>query len=506
MENETRIISGRVVRLSRVASVTPVGPRQVYDLEVKDEHNYFASGISVHNCEYHKLLDFYGNKYGVELYRKKDLFIKYYHKSLKFYPTHPNGNILRGDTRIFGVIDELGLFPLPTGDDDEDERSARANSDEAHKSLTNSLVTVQNATDYLLAQGFNPPPALMLGVSSPMSHRDKVMRLLGDSKTPEGSQYILGVNLPTWHVNPHINRDTPAIVLAYARNPEKAERDFGANPPRVHSAFVPRPAIKYELFNQPMSHQIQYVYDQPGFISARLEQLKGSVDYPSLVCIDAGSVNNSFTLTAGHYNFDTSKTEVSTVLECMPHEGRRIDFNLMYLGVILPICQALNAVALLADQWQSLDLLHRIKADMGNLPDGKPRCLSKQYSPRRSDFDTLVSMMENDNLLMPRLAREQFDAVMKGEVYDFRTLNGKPMQHLVLQLATVKDNGAGKCPGKGDGFTDDTFRSLVLITKIHEPKIMSRLVEARKLGIGSKRSNPLPVVRGRSGNPNYMRR
>lgn len=50
---------------------------------------------------YHELLDFYGNKYGIELYRKKDIFIKYYHKNFKFYPTHPNGSILRGDTRVF---------------------------------------------------------------------------------------------------------------------------------------------------------------------------------------------------------------------------------------------------------------------------------------------------------------------------------------------------------------------------------------------------------------------
>lgn len=457
--------------------------------------------------EFHAMLDHYGAKYGVELYRKKDLFIKYYHKGLKFYPTHPNGNILRGDTRILAVIDELGLFPLPSGDDEEDEQSARANADEAHKSLTNSLVTVQAAAMVMLKQGFNPPPALMMGVSSPISMRDKVMRLLADSRTPEGSKYILGVNLPTWKVNPHIERDTPIIALAYARNPEKAERDFGANPPRVHSAFVPRSAIKYELFNQAMSHQLRYVYDQPGFLYARLEPLKLGQKFPSIVCVDAGSVNNSFTLVAAHYNFDTSKTEVSTVLECMPHEGRRIDFNLIYQYVILPLCRETNAVALLADQWQSMDILHRAKADMGNLPDGKPRCLAKQYSPRRSDFDMLVSMMHNDNLLLPRLPEPQFKAVMEGEVYDFRTLNGKPMQHLVLQMTTVRNLGEGKCPGKGEGFTDDTFRSLVLVTKIHEPRVMDRLVEARKHGVGGAgRSNPTPVVLGRSGNPGYMRR
>ena len=114
-------------------------------LNIVNESTWFS--------ELHAVLDHYGNKYGIELYRKKDLFLKYYHKNLKFYPTHPNGNILRGDTRILSVVDELGLFPLPSGEDEEDEQSARANADEAHKSLTNSLVTVQAISLNLLKEG-----------------------------------------------------------------------------------------------------------------------------------------------------------------------------------------------------------------------------------------------------------------------------------------------------------------------------------------------------------------
>ena len=482
----------------KIKHIRPVGIRKVWDLEVKDDHNYFANKVLVHNCEYHQMLTHYGEKYGVELFRLKDLFIKYYHKNLKFYPTHPNGNILRGDTRLFAVVDELGLFALPKGTEEEDEQSARANADEAYKSLSNSLTTVQAIAMQLLKEEINAPPALIMGVSSPMSFRDKVMRLLAESRTPEGEKYILGIQLPTWQVNPHIHRDTPIITMAYASNPEKAERDFGANPPRVHSAFIGRNIVKHELFTEKPSHNMIYQYDQPGMLYAKVEKIR-TINFPSLVCIDAGSVSNSFSISAAHYDADTGKTVVSTLLECMPHEGRRIDFNLMYKNVILPICKDVNAVALLADQWQSLDILHRAREDMGLLPDGKPKCLTKQYTPRRKDFDTMVSMLQNSNFILPFLPEHQYEEVMNGSIVDYRLLNGKTPQHLALQLLTIQDLGENRCPGKGDGFVDDSVRCLVLCTKVHEEKVMARLKDAINQGVvGVKKGMPLPAFAGRS--------
>ena len=444
--------------------------------------------------QYHEMLDFHSEKYGIELYRKKDEYIKYYTKGLRFYPTNPKSQTLRGDTRVFGLVDELGLFALPTGNDEEDEKSDRANADEAHKSLSNSLVTVQSVHQELLARGVNCPPALLLGVSSPISMRDKVMRLLADSKTDEGKKYILGVNLPTWKVNPFIDRDSPIISKAYASNPEKAERDFGANPPRVHQNFIKPSQVSFDLFKTKNTHSVKYQYDLPGLIYAKLERFY-SPKYPSIVCIDAGHANNSFTLVGGHFDFDRQKTVVTTTVELMTHDNRRIDFNLAYTNVILPILKDLNAVGLIADQWQSLDLLSRARADMGKAPGtkDKDRCFAKQYSPKRKDFDSLVSMMENGNIEFNLLARMDYDHVLRDYI-EFRTLNGEPVKHLLLQMLTVKDAGEGKCPEKGAGFTDDIFRSLVLLTKIHDPKVMDRLKEARGwVSEGSRTSMPKPA-------------
>jgi hypothetical protein len=454
--------------------------------------------------EYFKVLD-HANKrgHGHELYQNSSLYITFRHRNLKFYPSGPNSTTLRGDTRVGAGLDELGLFPLPKGNDEEDEQSERANADEAHKSLTNSLLTVQKATTKLLQSGFSAaPPALMLNVSSPYSLRDKVMRLLKESRTEVGSKYILGVNLPTWEMHPEMNRDDPEIVMAYNSNPEKAERDFGANPPLVHSRFIPSNVIKREVFsNGANTHNLTYKYEKTGELYGTVQRVR-STKWPALVTIDAGVVNNSFTLTGGHYDFDTGKSVCTTIIEVMPHDGRRINHNLMYLHVILPLLKELNAVALLADQWQSIDLLNRAAADMGNNPLQKPRCLAKQHSPRRKDFDATVAMLGEKSIVLPSMSDQDWEIISDGRVENFKTdMIGKPVPHLYLQMMTVKDMGPNRCPEKGDDFTDDIFRSFVLwASKLHDKNVMARLIEAKDWAYdGSARRSPPPMFISRGG-------
>lgn len=453
--------------------------------------------------EHFKMLDHYSEKYGKELYRNSTLYLTYFSKNLRFYPSGPRSSTLRGDSRIFGCIDELGLFPLPTGDQEEDENSERANADEAHKSLMNSLATVQSLNLKLIKQGYHSaPPCTLFCVSSPISRRDKVMRLLGESKTEEGAPYILGVNLPTWEVNPDMERDSPIIAASYASNWEKAERDFGANPPMVHSTYIKKATYEDGVFiGGQNSHSFKYEFDQPGEIYGSIEKLR-TVKWPSLITLDAGHVNNSFIVVGGHYDFDTAKTVVSTIIECMPQENRRINFNLLYTNVILKLAKDLNAIAMLADQWQGIDLLYRIVADMGMNPLQKPRCLAKQYSPKRRDFNTTVTMMNNRNLILPTVAEQDRRLVLDGLVDNYRSdMLGKPVAHLMLQLGTVREVGELRCPEKGEGFTDDIFRALVLFaSKIHEPAVMDRLKAAKDFNYSNGRSvMPEPIFAGRSG-------
>lgn len=453
--------------------------------------------------DYFSLLDHYGDKYGKKLYNRAAEFTRIHYRNMRFYPSGPKGSTLRGDTRIGGALDELGLFRLPKNGEEEDGTSEIANADEAHKSLMNSLTTVDGAFIDAMKKGYYfAPSPIMLNVSSPMSIRDKMMRLLKESRTDEGSRRILGVNLPTWKFNPFMERDNPIIAGAYASNWEKAERDYGANPPLVHSRYMSVDSVSEGLFvNGPNSHTFLYKYDQPGEVYGSIERVR-SFNWPSIVALDAGSTNNSFCIIAAHYNFDTGKTVVSTVIECMPLEGRRVNFNLLYENVILPLAKEINAVGIVADQWQSIDILHRAKRDMGNNPLGKPRCLTQQYSPKRKDFDNVRAMIVNKNVLLPTVKPEDAKRIQDGLVESYRTeMLHKPVAHLMLQMLTVRDVGEMRAPEKGENYTDDIFRAVALgITAVHMPKVMERLIEARQFAATSGRvAMPMPISLGRSG-------
>ena len=108
-------IGGKIVTLSKVASIKPAGERHVYDLEVRDCHNYFAGGINVHNCSYHAMLTEVGHKHGEDLYRLKDSFVQYRHRKIKVYPAGPDKRVLRGRTRYFACLSADTLVSTSRG-------------------------------------------------------------------------------------------------------------------------------------------------------------------------------------------------------------------------------------------------------------------------------------------------------------------------------------------------------------------------------------------------------
>lgn len=440
--------------------------------------------------DYFELMDFYGKKYGTELYNKKLQFIRFTYKNLNLIPTHPGWEALRGETRFGAALDELGLFPLPSGDDsdqvegEDDENGGSnsamsndrkmANADEAHTSLNNSLVTVQEASLELLKEGkFHIPTGLMFGVSSPQSHRDKVMRLLRESQTEEGSKTMLGSQLPTWEVNPKLHRDSPRIARLYASNPEKAERDFGANPPRVHSVFI-RPQIIVPAFKGPRStHTLDYDFSVEEKIRGKLKQ-RTQTEFASVMSIDAGYSNNSFTICSTYFDFKTGKSHTTTVLELIPSQKRKIDFEAMYSEVILPLAKATNTAVLLADQWNSLSTLSRLEKDIEGL-------VAKQLSPRRKHFDAARQMLVEGSVILPK-SEIELDELFSTHVDSYRKhFTGRPVAHLAYQMSTVRDMHPQRPPEKPEVGTDDIFRAWVLgVSVIHQPRVQKLLQEMQE--------------------------
>lgn len=452
--------------------------------------------------EYHKLLKYEGKKRGKELLRESSLVLQYKHRNYRFYPSGPTANTLRGETRLAAFVDELGLFPSAPETDEgpsENSTSERMNADEMHTSLYNSLLTTFNIQETLLREGYSAaPPVCLIGVSSPVSQRDKVTRLLKES---EDDATILGINLATWEVNPYLNRDSTFIVSKFKQDPVAAARDFGAEPPVLAHNYIDANLIGDHTFTSKMNtHRIVYQLDQPGELYARVQRF-ATPPAPCVLAIDAGYSNNSFSLVGGYYDFKIGETIVSTVIEIMPQVGRKINFNLVYQHVILPVLRDTNCVALLADQWQSIDLLQRAKEDMGKNPKGKDRLLAKQISPKRKQFDIVRSMIEQKSVKLPIVDKQDASRIMKLNVQNYRTeMIGKPSAHLMLQMLTVQDPGPGKAPTKGTGFTDDIWRAFALLTAgMHETQIMERLKEARAFNygtVGSSVFKPVYISRG----------
>ena len=426
---------------------------------------------------YFALLDTYGQQYGKELYTNSKSLLAFGNKNIRCYPTGPKASALRGNTSIMTLMDELGLFPLPDPGREvsEDDTNRRADSDEAYTSLLNSLATVGAAQKELITKGnFDAPPCLMLSVSSPISKRDKVMRLLEESKT---NPYIFGAQLATWEVNPFLDRDSPLIASAFAANERRALRDFGAIPTETSSPFFDDNVIDLLFTGRPNSHVMQYVYSN-GYVWGKIRQVN-QYDQPTVIALDAGLVNNSFAIVAVGYDKESQTTQTVCALEVMATGSQIIDFQQVYSEIILPLAQALNCVLVVADRWNSVDHLHRIRADRGER-NKKPITQGKQYSLKLKDFEAVRTMIQNKTVTCPRLNQELEKKIKSGTIADYKKeLIEHPIEHLALQFLTVTDMGK-LCPGKAEGYTDEILRAWVLALTIINKEKVQELIDRER--------------------------
>lgn len=438
---------------------------------------------------YFALLDQYKEQYGKELYVNKSTILAFANKNIKCFATGPKASSLRGNTAIMTLLDELGLFPLPNPSREvsEDDTNRRADSDEAYTSLLNSLATVGAAQKELIeSDHYDAPPCLMLSVSSPVSKRDKVMRLLEESKT---NPFIFATRLATWEVNPYLEKDSPLIASAFAADPRKALRDFGACPTETAAPYFDFHTIPKIFNGRPNSHTLTYQYGAENSVWGTVRQVN-AYDAPTVMALDAGLVNNSFAVAVVGYNQQTNKTETVCLLEVMAN-NTVIDFEKMYTNVLLPLCQQLNVCLVCADRWNSIDHLHRIRSDRG-MRMNKPITYVKQYSLKHRDFEAVKAMIANQTVTAPRAKPELAEKIIVGSIGDYKhELIDRPVEHFMLQLLTVTDLGPSMCPGKAEGFTDDLTRAWVLaVTMLNKEKVIElidynrQFIKKKSLGIG----------------------
>lgn len=444
--------------------------------------------------EYFELLDDYGKQYGKELYQfnHTGTYLRLFTKGLDMYPQGPGKRTLRGPTRFVAATDELGHFPFnpATNPDDmedtgDDERE-RANADEVHTVLTNSLATVRTEVLNLYKKGiFAYPQGLNLSISSPASWRDKIMRLYAESKD---STITLGIKAATWEVSPIYTRDHPIIADMYRRNPRKAERDFGANPPKLTSSVFDKDMI-LPMFCLRPTHRISYENSPPHVTHAKIVELnlKPAGYPPSILALDAGLTNNAFAFALLYKDGNTIKVPVA--LEVVAKPGSRIDFPFLYDNVLKPLVLKYNVKEVYADRWQSEFILRQLEVDTNF------RVTSKQYSLKSRDFDSFIDYVPTGQLQLPQLELQpdRIEVVIdfKKELLQF------PASHLFRQFLTVQQF-AGMLI-KGENSTDDIFRAVVLgVTRYFDTKVAERMSKHPFLGRGDMDAEAMCVVGGRS--------
>ncbi len=397
----------------------------------------------------HKMINTRCKELGIDdAVKFPDSFIVYKHKNMECSPMGPDKRILRGPTRPLVVIDELGWF---TGT----KAAIKINPDEVYTALSNSLGTIRTHF-FLLKKArklFHIPTGYAISISSPSSARDKIMRLLYLSRKAKS---IYAFHLPTWEMNPFWGRHTQQMQNEFDTNPN-VMRDFGAFPPLAESPFIAELSPIHEVAIQKknfFNYKLVMIQSKSRkkYVSIRMNKMEPS-GKPLLIGVDAGRNGNAFAIVATSYN-SSGQLTLEGAIEVKPLPDLPVNFSDVYKHALKPILETQQVVALLVDQWQSIDLIDKVDENYGDRTD------AIRYSLRYSDFELARQRLLGESVVLPKPEVKDWSKILKG-VEDYEEFFvGRPISHLYLQLATVQDSGR-RVEKSGD-LDDDLFRALML--------------------------------------------
>lgn len=392
-------------------------------------------------------------------------------------------------------VDEIGWF-----DHNADKKLVKMDANEVYIALDRSLLTVRAATNRLVRQGFdNIPTGYAFNISSPSSARDKIMELVTQS---QHSRKLLGFKKATWEMNPEITKAD--LSEEFSRDPQAAERDYGCNPPLSDNAFFSSYASISGCFvgkKNKLSYNYVIKKGKDGGMTryATIMDLAASTK-PNVLAIDAGFSNNSFSMVTGHLH--NGIPILTCFCEVAPLPGIPLNHALIFREVIMPLVKARNVKLLVSDRWQNIKLLQDAELEVEDLTTVS---LSLKYS----HFWIVKQAMFDSELVMPRLSRPVED-ILKYDHSKYPLCFNDPVEHLVLQFLTVRDQGNAVV--KGDNVTDDTFRCCCLAyTLLMDPEFEhifngegSEVQEKASIGIVQSRgsnSRALSDVKTSAGKP-----
>ncbi len=391
--------------------------------------------------EYHKLLNYYENKFGEKLFYDKDTYYLYKHKRITGYCEAPNIRRLRGPTRFYASIDEVGWL-----DSDVQSMKIKTSAEGIYTALNNSLETIRSAADGLRKEGIiDPLTAFMSNISSPSDINDKIMRQVKAANT---NKRIIAVHLATWEFNPRQSFEK-------LRNEHKNDlifwRDFGAVPPFSTSPFFTDIDKLDSMCSKDKPQSTITLIPQSNEDSRWVEaRAHPTQTIQRILTIDAGENYNSFAGGLSHYDKSTSKVIFDALFEIEPI-GRKINFEYMFEHAILPICEKAHVVQVVFDQWQSLHQIHALN---------NRKMAAERYSLKWADFANIQECLIAGLCEYPKL--ELPIDILKNSSEDLTLkLRGKPVIKLMWQILTVRQAGK-KVIKPQDESGDDIFRVMCL--------------------------------------------
>lgn len=405
---------------------------------------------------YHKFIHEEEKRLGLELLHELKTSIMYGHKHLLWNATGSQDRKMRGDTRIFAAIDELGWMIS----DEQKLDLQNMNADAIYTSLSNSLTTMRAKFKQIWGENnFDIPPMIMANISSPSSVKDKIMRL---SKEAKKNDRILAVQLATWEANSDYTYESLREEMSHI-DELTFERDFGANPPIASNPYLPEPRFIDKIaVGEPLDGVICAEYIEKDFMgdsykSAKFLPPKPDKTIPRLVSFDLGSMKNSLAVCVFSLTPEL-KPKLDLCFAIRPEKKIRANIAKFFEDFTIPLITNYTIKHAFFDRWQSLDQIERLK----NMSID-----AQIHSVTYKEMDAIRGAILSQSIIIPKLDHPM-EKYVKEYIDDVVQLNSLAL--LGLQLLTVRDTGHKMAkPLLGD---DDLFRAFVLgATKLADPKI-----------------------------------
>jgi len=242
---------------------------------------------------------------------------------------HSNSASIVGKTSKLVLFDELARFK---------DKGGKNSAEAVYTALTRSVEPFEQ-------------DGKIVSISSPIWEKDKIMSLYGlSSEIPN----MLGFKLATWEMNPRLPKKS--FQWEFKKNPEAAQRDFGADPSKPKERYYRVPSKIKETFERMKGNPSPVKKD--GTLVSKKE-FHGNLEFDYYLHGDPAAFNNAFGLAMGHrlgdyvyldfvYGFEAGEGEVDVneikniILELL-NRGFRIKKATFDTWAAVSVWQALQA-------------------------------------------------------------------------------------------------------------------------------------------------------------------